>query len=60
LDGGSVVPVLALDLREDDNVLDMCAAPGGKSLMIAQTNRFGLIISASILINFSVSILSYP
>lgn len=41
LDGGSVLPVLALDLNADDKVLDMCAAPGGKSLLIAQTKRFG-------------------
>lgn len=40
LDGGSILPVLALDLQESDNVLDMCSAPGGKSLLIAQTGLF--------------------
>ncbi|KAM3718855.1 5-methylcytosine rRNA methyltransferase nsun-4 [Dirofilaria immitis] len=38
LDGGSVAPVLALGLTEESNILDMCAAPGGKSLLIVQSN----------------------
>ncbi|XP_029157751.1 5-methylcytosine rRNA methyltransferase NSUN4 [Nylanderia fulva] len=37
LDGASVLPVLALDLQPGDVVLDMCAAPGGKTLSILQT-----------------------
>ncbi|KYQ60408.1 Putative methyltransferase NSUN4 [Trachymyrmex zeteki] len=37
LDGTSVLPVLALDLQPGDIVLDMCAAPGGKTLSILQT-----------------------
>ncbi|XP_071559511.1 5-cytosine rRNA methyltransferase NSUN4 [Temnothorax nylanderi] len=37
LDGASVLPVLALDLQPSDVVLDMCAAPGGKTLSILQT-----------------------
>ena len=37
LDGGSLLPVLALDLRPGHSVLDMCAAPGGKSLAMLQT-----------------------
>ncbi|XP_014286100.1 5-methylcytosine rRNA methyltransferase NSUN4 isoform X2 [Halyomorpha halys] len=28
MDGGSLLPVLALDLQPEDTVLDMCAAPG--------------------------------
>lgn len=37
LDGASILPVLALDLQHGDVVLDMCAAPGGKTLTILQT-----------------------
>lgn len=37
MDGGSILPVLALDLQLDDKFLDMCAAPGGKSLVAIQT-----------------------
>ncbi|KAL3096417.1 hypothetical protein niasHT_028653 [Heterodera trifolii] len=40
----SVLPVLALDLRDDDVVLDMCASPGGKSLMILQTGKFASLV----------------
>ncbi|CAK9809363.1 5-methylcytosine rRNA methyltransferase NSUN4 [Anthophora plagiata] len=36
-DGGSILPVLALDIKLGDIVLDMCAAPGGKALTILQT-----------------------
>lgn len=32
-----MLPVLALDLQPGDVVLDMCAAPGGKTLTILQT-----------------------
>ncbi|CAK5029620.1 unnamed protein product [Meloidogyne enterolobii] len=44
LDGGSILPVLALDLNEDDIVLDMCASPGGKSLLITQTGKFASLV----------------
>lgn len=37
MDGASLLPVLALDVKPGDVVLDMCAAPGGKSLAILQT-----------------------
>lgn len=37
MDGGSLFPVLALDLRPGQDVLDLCAAPGGKSLLALQT-----------------------
>ena len=35
MDLSSLMPVLALDVQSSDFILDMCAAPGGKSLAIA-------------------------
>nr|XP_054753175.1 5-methylcytosine rRNA methyltransferase NSUN4-like [Lytechinus pictus] len=37
MDPASVLPVLAIDLRKDDVVLDLCAGPGGKTLAILQS-----------------------
>lgn len=37
LDGGSILPVLALNVKRGNTILDMCAAPGGKSLIALQT-----------------------
>jgi hypothetical protein len=34
MDGASILPVIALDLHPTSRVLDLCAAPGGKSLVI--------------------------
>ncbi|XP_019638713.1 PREDICTED: putative methyltransferase NSUN3 isoform X1 [Branchiostoma belcheri] len=41
----SLLPVLALDVQQDDSVLDMCAAPGGKSLALLQAAELGLLTS---------------
>lgn len=37
MSASSLLPVLLMDIKKDDTVLDMCAAPGGKSLAILQT-----------------------
>ncbi|CAG8599723.1 6286_t:CDS:1, partial [Paraglomus occultum] len=36
LDASSVLATKALDVQPDDNILDMCAGPGGKTLSILQ------------------------
>lgn len=36
LDLSSLLPVLGLEIQPDDRVLDMCAAPGGKTVAIMQ------------------------
>ncbi|KAI8501359.1 NOL1/NOP2/Sun domain member 3 [Branchiostoma belcheri] len=41
----SLLPVLALNVQQDDSVLDMCAAPGGKSLALLQAAKLGLLTS---------------
>ena len=33
------IPVLLMDLKDSDNILDMCAAPGGKSLFIKSLTK---------------------
>lgn len=39
LDAASLVPVLALDVHPGQMILDVCAAPGGKSVLIAYAQR---------------------
>ena len=37
MNASSLLPVIALNLQPGDKVLDLCAAPGGKSLAILLT-----------------------
>ena len=49
LDASSILPVLALDLHPHSTVLDMCAAPGGKSVLISQfLSNQGALVSSEV------------
>ncbi|XP_061517821.1 5-methylcytosine rRNA methyltransferase NSUN4 [Anopheles gambiae] len=43
-DGASCLPPLALNVQPGDRVLDACAAPGGKSLLLLQTLHPGTMV----------------
>lgn len=45
MDGASLLPVLALDLQPGERMLDLCAAPGGKTLLALQSMLPGLVVS---------------
>lgn len=42
----SMIPVLVLDPKENDNILDMAAAPGGKTAQIATLSKNEAMITA--------------
>ncbi|KAG7467145.1 hypothetical protein MATL_G00150260 [Megalops atlanticus] len=43
LNAASLLPVLALGVRDGDRVLDLCSAPGGKAVAILQSATPGLL-----------------
>lgn len=46
MDAASILPVEALDIKPHDKVVDLCAAPGGKSLLCAlKLKNQGLLVS---------------
>lgn len=45
MDGASVLPVLSLDFQPGDAFLDMCAAPGGKTMIALQTLNPQVIVA---------------
>ncbi|XP_037518544.1 5-methylcytosine rRNA methyltransferase NSUN4 [Rhipicephalus sanguineus] len=45
MDGASVLPVLALDLQQGDELADLCAAPGGKLLAAMCTGILGSAVA---------------
>jgi len=63
MDGGSILPVLALDLKFGDRVLDMCSAPGGKALATLQTLLPGIVFfffNLTYYVQFLIKKTSYP
>lgn len=49
MNGASILPVLALDIQAGDKILDACAAPGGKSLLMLQSLLPGIVVSNDIM-----------
>ncbi|XP_060754996.1 tRNA (cytosine(34)-C(5))-methyltransferase, mitochondrial isoform X3 [Neoarius graeffei] len=43
LNAASLLPVMALAVRDGESVLDLCSAPGGKALAVLQTANPGLL-----------------
>lgn len=44
----SMLAVLALDVKDGENILDLCAAPGGKTGQILEKDRTGIVVSNEI------------
>ena len=38
--GSSMLPVMSLAPQENESVLDMCAAPGGKTTYLGETQTY--------------------
>ena len=51
LDGGSILPPLALNIQPGDHVFDACAAPGGKSLLMLQTHLPKVLVSNDVTVS---------
>ncbi|NXK06345.1 NSUN4 methyltransferase, partial [Herpetotheres cachinnans] len=51
MDAASLLPVLALNVQPNDFVLDLCAAPGGKTLALLQTGACGHLAANDISIS---------
>ncbi len=47
-DLASQIAIASLDIKENDDVLDICAAPGGKSCTAAQYARNGKVVSCDL------------
>ena len=40
----SMLPALCLDVKEGENILDLCSAPGGKASQILERNKTGVVV----------------
>lgn len=48
MDPASIIVALVLEAKPNETILDMCAAPGGKSLILAEQMRSGSLIANEI------------